>query len=92
MLGAELTAGDHEIELRYSPELRHGSIIKAPAALLFLLMLLAERSVKKKRRLAAAQAKQQETAENTVPETREDVSAPEVTNEKPESDDGLPRD
>ena len=87
MLGAEVGAGEHEITLKYSPEGFSNGVIISGVSLAALLGLAAAEYVyrkNKKRRIA-------EAAVSEIAET-ESAPIPEVTNEKPESDDGLPRD
>ena len=88
MLGAKVSAGSHEIRLEYSPEgFRLGLLISAGALALFLLFAAVGALRKKKR---AAQKAEEASAPQKNSGTMDDVAAPEVEDEKPESNDGVP--
>ena len=87
MLGVNVGAGEHEIRLKYSPEgFTNGVIISGSALTLLLMLIILEYVSKKKKKTVKAEAIA--PADNIT----EEVSAPEVTDEKPESDDSIPRD
>ena len=85
MLGAEVSAGDHEIELKYSPEgFRPGLIVSGSSLLLFVLFALSDMRRKKKK---AAEPVQAEAPSGDEPGNTE--KTPEVKDEKPESNNSL---
>ena len=89
MLGAEVSAGDHKIELRYSPDgFVPGLLISGGSLLLFALFALIDAMRKKKK---AAEPEPAAPVEEK-PAKMEEAAAPEVKDEKSESDDSLPGD
>lgn len=91
MLGADINAGEHEITLKFSPDgFDKGVIISGTSLAALLALIAAEYYYRRKKKQKAAMMPV--SVPVVTDGEMEDVSAPEVTNEKPESDDGLPRD
>ncbi|MBQ8961412.1 MAG: YfhO family protein [Ruminococcus sp.] len=88
MLGARVSSGSHEVRLEYSPEgFRLGLLISGGALALFLL--LAAAGALRRRRKSSPKPAEEEPSPEKEPAKTDEIPAPEVDDEKSESNDGL---